>query len=237
MQFLILERAAHSEPHDPREAWVLVKAWVNLSGELRLQLPRRETGKLAHDPPLLTQDARSPQRPSASLPSHRCDLPPRGASSGWIYYRSARQSFGCQERRGRGGRVNMQVRVCERDYRGTDSMKSLCFPPYFFGGGGPAEIQSHRERMCCICHVHVDKTRQESNVMFRADTHHPQLCSKLRTRARAHPSGAWSHILLFCLASPPAKTRKVDGEDGGGEKEKTSCFFLALLSGDVNKSP
>lgn len=43
--------------------------------------------------------------------------------------------------------------------------------------------------------------------------------------ARTRPSGARALILSFCLASPPAKTRRVEGKDGGGEKEKTSCFF------------
>lgn len=96
-------------------------------------------------------------------------------------------------------------------------------------------VQSHRQRRCCICCVYTDKTRQESNLIFHADTHHIQMCSKCRhihihTHAHTLPSGARSHILPFCLTSPPAKTRKIDGKDGDGEKEKTSVFsWLSCL--------
>lgn len=102
-------------------------------------------------------------------------------------------------------------------------------------------VQSHRQRRCCICCVYTDKTRQESNLIFHADTHHIQMCSKCRhihihTHAHTLPSGAR-------VPHPPVLPHFTSSKDtenrwkGRRWREgKDICFFLALLSQDVNKS-
>lgn len=81
------------------------------------------------------------------------------------------------------------------------------------------------ESMCWIYWVYIDKTRQESNLVFHADTHHIQMCSKYTHTYIYRPlRGPVPHPLVL-----PRFTSSKDAESrwkGRRRRErKDICFF------------